>query len=201
MVTRCMDVPERFAAQLRSEFNGRYRLRWSHKFQEWNLEQKVGLGEADPPFRIDAEDDSMIRAKDGYWFVMAIRPGTTMPCPILTGEGKDKRCGATVPVPVMETAEAVCIRCQLQGRDGRTAAAYWPLNDALIQHIRRIDAVLGHNEDLKRIHDEKNKNLMDTAQRDALNDIDDVSYDLRKTLGGIEQIGYGGSIIRPVGDL
>lgn len=195
-----MQVPERFAAQLRDEFNGRYRLRWSHKFQEWNLEQRVGLGHVDVPWREDPEDDSMIRARDGYWFVMAIRTGETMPCPIII-DNHGTRCGAEVKVPIMQTAEAVCVRCQLSGRDGRTAAAYWPLNDALIQHIRRIDAFLGHNEDIRRVHDEKNKRLMDVAEKDALNDIDDVSYDLRKTLGGIEQVGYGGSIIRPVGDI
>jgi len=192
-----MQVPEGFARQLQREFDGRYRLRWSHKFGEWNLEQKVGLGMADAPFRLDPEDDSLIRAKDGYWFVMAIRTGETMPCPVIIDRQTKARCGAEVKVPVMETREAVCLRCQLAGRDGRTAAAYWPLSDALIQHIRRIDAVLGHNEDMKKLHDEKNQRMLFIVEKDALNEIDAVSYDLRKTIGGIEQVGYGKSIIRP----
>lgn len=203
-----MHIPESFTNALRIEFDGRYRLRWSNKFQEFHLEQKVGQGIADPPVYINSEDDDAIRARDGYWFVMAIRPGAKAPCPVIIEkpvrdqEGRilhpEKRCGATVDVPIMQTAEAVCPVCRKAGRDGRSAMAYWPLNDSLIQYIRRIDAVLGHQENLKDELDARNDALIASMQRDALNEIDAISYDIRKTLGGIEQVGYGRSIIRPV---
>jgi hypothetical protein len=196
-----MEFDPDFARRLRDEFGGRYRMRWSVKRNEWHLEQQVGVGAADPPFRVDEGDDSLIRAKEGFAFVMAIRTGTRMPCPTEFGPKWDRQeCGFEMKVPIMETREAVCEKCRAEGRDGRHAVAYYPLSDALIQHIRHIDFALGHNEDLKKMMDDRNQLLMDTKRKDTLNDIDAISSEVRKTFGAIEQIGYGPSIIRPVGN-
>jgi len=196
-----MFAPSSFTRQLQREFDGRYRLRWSKKRQEWHLEQKVGVGAADLPFRLDEEDDSLVRAKDGYFFVMAIRPGDRGPCPgVDYSTNPPTPCGATLKVPIKETAEVKCERCELAGRDPYFPLAYFPLDDTLIQHIRHIDFALGHNEHIARMQDNVNEMLMATNKKDALNEIDDVSYDVRKLIAGIEQVGYGGSIIRRVGN-
>lgn len=198
-------LPAAFAKQLEREFDGRYRLRWSLKNREWHLEQRVGHGLADAPIRIDSGADDLIRAREGYAFVMAIRPGDRMPCPspIRLGPFGEtlETCGFELKVPVMETRETVCPKCRLEGRDGRHAAAYYPLNDRLIEHIRSIDYYLGHADHIAEFQDAANKARLETARLDELNAIDAVSLDVRKTFAGIEQVGYGGSIIRPVGDI
>lgn len=183
-------VPDSFQDRLKREFDGRYRIRWSPSTRQFHLEQKVEVGLADPPFSVDEGDDSLVRARDGYVLVMALQPSERMPCP---------RCGHTLPVPIQETAETSCEPCQMKGFDGRWAAAYFPFNDSLIQHLRRIDAFLTYHENLAREADEHNAKLQETATRDGLNELDAISYDVRKTFGGVEQIGYGGSIIRPAG--
>lgn len=199
-----MTLPTEFARRLQREFDGRYRLRWSDRAHEWHLEQRVGHGAADVPIRDDSTADDVIRARDGYAFVMAIRSGDRMPCPgvvrVDPADGRTvKTCGFELKVPVMETRETVCPKCRAAGRDGRVAAAYFPLNDRLITHIRGIDAFLGHREDIAAVQDARNKAILDGIQRDGLNAIDAVSLDVRKSFAGIEQVGYGGSIIRPAG--
>ena len=120
-----------FNKRLDEVFGGRLRLRWSGPKGEWHLEQKMGRGVFDPPTRQhDAESDRRQRARDGYDFVMAIRPGDRMPCPT---------CGQTLRVPIMETAEVSCGLCIGKNRDMRLFAAYFPLGETLIDYLRRID--------------------------------------------------------------
>lgn len=130
-----MEVPAGFARELNEAFGGRFRLRWSNKREEFHVEQRVSNGRVlEPPTDDngdwDTYDDDYIRARDGFKYVMAVRDGDRMPCPI---------CNATLSVPIMETREVVCVRCRLSGRDGRVAAAYYPLNHVLIEHLRYID--------------------------------------------------------------
>ena len=128
-----------FVKHLTNDFNGRFRLRWSAKRQEFHLEQRVQTGQIIPPpidesGRWDTYDDGFVRARDGYLYVMAIRNGDRMPCPV---------CGLPVAVPVMETRESICDHCRFQGRDGRYIAAFYPLNHVLLEHLRDIDPMNG----------------------------------------------------------
>lgn len=122
-------------------FSGRFRLRWSDKQQEYHVEQKLSVGNPNliPPtyqnpnthgVEYDTYSDEWIRAKDGYFFVMAIRPGSKMPCPV---------CNMPVDVPQLMTAESSCPYCKVMGRDGRYVAAYYPLNHILIEHVKTLD--------------------------------------------------------------
>lgn len=124
-----MDAPREFLKRLESEFRGRYRLRWSNQRGEWLIEEKLQRGEFGS-FSLDEESDVFIRMRDGYGLVCTIRTGDRMPCP---------RCRTTLPVPVKEFAEVVCGFCKQQGRKATTIAGFFPLNDDLIYHLRRIN--------------------------------------------------------------
>lgn len=132
---------QQFEEEFYRAFDGRFRIRWSDKQQEYHIEQKLTQGNPNipPPIYLDPDtggriydtySDAWIRAREGYFFVMAVRAGTTMPCPI---------CHSTVDVPVMVTAESQCPFCRVMGRDGRYVAAYFPLNHVLIEHVRTLD--------------------------------------------------------------
>jgi hypothetical protein len=132
-----MRAPDSFTDQLSSQFHNRFRLRWSDKRQEFHLEQKVFTGQVMEPPPIDPESghfdtysDEWIRARDGYFYVMTIRAGDRMPCPI---------CHSTLKVPVMETREMWCDECRKRGNDGRYVAAFYPLGEVLLDHLRDID--------------------------------------------------------------
>lgn len=131
-----MHIPDRFAEELRLSFGDRFRLRWSDTKHEFHLEQKVRRGltelppETDEFGRWDTFSDDYIRAKDGYMLTMVITQGDRRPCPV---------CGGDIKVPINETREAHCSRCQTQGRDGKYAVAYFDLSDRLLDHIRYID--------------------------------------------------------------
>jgi hypothetical protein len=127
--------PESFNERLQEVFHGRLRCRYSTREGEFHIEQKVAPGQIlRPPKRKDGswdkDHDGYIRARDGYVFVMRVRPGTKMPCPT---------CGLTLQVPVMETREITCEHCRLKGRDARVAAAFFPLGETLIEHLRKMD--------------------------------------------------------------
>jgi len=124
-----MDAPREFLKRLESEFRGRYRLRWSNQRGEWLIEEKLQRGEFGS-FSLDEESDVFIRMRDGYGLVCTIRTGDRMPCP---------RCRTTLLVPVKEFAEVVCGFCKQQGRKATTIAGFFPLNDDLIYHLRRIN--------------------------------------------------------------
>ena len=134
-----MNPPSDFIKHLHRDFGGRFRLRWSDKRQEFRLEQRVLPGQVmappvDEDGRWDTYDDHYQCARDGYVYVMAIRNGDRMPCPI---------CGLPVAVPIMETRESVCDHCKFQGRDGRYIAAFYPLNHILLEHLHDIDPLNG----------------------------------------------------------
>jgi len=135
-----MHVPTQFARELHDTFNGRFRLRWSNRQQEFQLEQKVFTGQVIPP-NVDESgrfvfDDAYERARDGYVYIMTIRQGDRMPCPT---EG----CMHEIHVPVMHTGEASC------PIHGKVKAAFFPLNHTLIAHIRDMDPLNGGPERMR----------------------------------------------------
>lgn len=130
-------VPAAFKAQFLAEFP-EYRIRWSIRESKWQVEQSYGRG-ALPPLRISEDDDSLIRARDGYWLVMSFQPGDRMACRGIISTNPVQRCGCTIKVPHRKTAEVRCGVCMSKGRDGRTLCAFWPFDESLLQHLRRTD--------------------------------------------------------------
>jgi hypothetical protein len=177
-------APKDFTRRLDEVFAGRLRIRWSLRNGEWHIEQKVGRA-AHPPYRIAEEDDSLIRARDGYAFVMAIRPGDRMPCPI---------DGLTLKVPVLHTAEVRCDYCRMKGREGRFKAAYYPLGENLIDHLKRIDPERNGHRELVDASDHANKVMLAAKERELSNTIEASTKDHFTSLVGIQSCGYTGKV-------
>jgi len=59
---------------------------------EWHIEQKMRRQRLAQKRLVSGsiENDDVIRATDGYAFVLAVRPGNRMPCP---------KCGVTLGIP------------------------------------------------------------------------------------------------------
>jgi hypothetical protein len=177
-----------FHQQLHDQFGGRFRVRWSDKQQEYHLEQKAERGRVDlPPStdefgRWDTYDDLYIRARDGYHLIMRIRNGDRMPCPI---------CGLEVKVPVMETRETHCERCRVQGRDGRIAAAFFPLGDRLLEHLRYIDPM---SNGPQRAHQRVRAHQLATNERRRKEALDEAEHQVmfnRLQVENTPMSGYG----------
>lgn len=163
-------------------FAGRLRIRWSPKREAWHIEQQVGRA-ASPPYRIDPYDDSLIRAKDGYAFVMEVRPGDRMPCPA---------CRTELKVPMMETAEVRCGYCKMQGRDARIRAAYYPLGELLIDYLRKIDPERGATKELADEADRANRALLAAQERNVMNSVEAAGKQDFTNIMGIQSVGYTG---------
>ena len=183
-----MNVPTQFERQLQEEFNGRFRIRWSQKLKEFQIEQKVFTGQImPPPFdenkgEYDTYSDEWVRASDGYFLVMSIRNGDRMPCPV---------CGLTVKVPIMETRESHCQGCIEHGRDGRYVAAYYPLNHVLIEHLHDIDPWNGGPERVRLRMRAKQLAKQDRDMKLVLDEGEERTADDRLQLDQVPMVGYG----------
>lgn len=171
-----MNAPDAFIARLTSTFDGRLRIRWSDKERCFHIEQKVGRAVVAPIF-IDSTRDDLIRARDGYHPVMTIQPGDRMPCP---------ECNYTLSVPVRETMDIPCPYCKLKGRQTRVVAGYWPLGDALIDHLRKIDPLRGHSHELAEEADRHNDMLLRSQENAALAPGEAAASDAYNRIVGIE---------------
>lgn len=171
------NVPESFRRLLEREFPG-YRVRWSLRDSCWHLEQPCG-NSALVPFRIDPSDDTLIRARDGFWLVMKIQPGDRMPCPNVVERFPRQICNWTLKVPQRKVAEVRCPVCAKAGRDGRAFAGFWPLDEGLIEELRRTDPLKGGTAAARATADASNKLLLAEAERklrDATTSLDAVDY-------------------------
>lgn len=130
-------VPDRWRQEFLAEFP-EYRVRWSLAEGCWHLEQAYGRG-ALPPIRIDDTDDTLIRARDGFWLVMKLQPGDRMACPGIIQKVPRQVCHASMKVPTRRMGEAVCANCRRKGRDGRTVAGFWPFDATLLDELRRTN--------------------------------------------------------------
>jgi len=177
-----VEAPAEFVSRLEREFDGRLRIRWSAKLQEFHIEQKVGHGRI-PPARVDEGSDDLIRARDGYHFVMAVRAGDRMPCP---------RCGYELRVPVRDTVDVRCGYCLLRGRKTSVVCGYWPLDDSLLEHLRKIDPT--KDVDLAAEADAANALLLKSLENDAVRPGEAAADELYNRLVGIPQVGYTGKV-------
>ncbi len=187
-------VPAAFQQRLQEEFPG-YRVRWSLKKQHWMVEQKVD--NPDPPFRPDPFDDSLIRAKEGYWQVMAFQPGDRMGCP---------GCGMTLQVPICDASEVTCQQCRKNGRDGRVMASYWPFDERLLEELRltnpltwgvgKIDGKLRVVASAKA--DRANAAIVKEGYRQLSDTVTSSTIESYNRQVGIAQTGYTGAGIKNI---
>lgn len=176
-----MEAPTDFVERLKS-VNPLLRIRYSYKRDCWQIEQQVGRG-ALPPIHIDPYDDNLIRAKDGYWLVCEVRLGTRMPCP---------DCGLELKVPSLQFKEVKCEYCILNRRDGRHMAGYFPLGEALLDHLRFLNPLTGGIERNAAMIDAFNDKLLKTKERD-LSNLTETMKDDYAYIAGIPSVGYTGN--------
>lgn len=188
-------LPSEFAVALDEMFHGRFRIRWSDKRQEFHLEQKVGAGQIlipppidpDAPDHFDTYSDAWIRARDGYVYVMSLRNGSRMPCPI---------CGLTVDVPIMETRESICPFCRVAGRDGRYVAAYYPFNHILLQHIRDIDPYFDTAHHIKERMRAREQAWKERRTREEIDRSDYAVINNKTQIEDNAMVGYGPTTVQ-----
>ena len=176
-----MTVPEEFAQRLESAFDGRLRIRWSVSDQVYHIEQKVARGIINFPAALT--NDEQIRLRDGYHFVMALTAGDRMPCP---------RCGHTLKVPLRQSTMVSCPTCQSRGLEHRVAAAHFPLDDTLIDHLRSIDPLRGMSRALRTKVDAHNAAMMRREQQHVLDQMTSAALDDFNRIAGIPSVGYTG---------
>jgi hypothetical protein len=178
-----------FNQRLQTEFGGRLRARWAPTQREIHIEQKVGRGIWDPPLpshKITPKTEALQfekreRAKDGYAFVMAVKPGDRTACPV---------CHLSVRVPVMRIEEAVCLYCRSRNRDTTFMAVYFPLGEVLIDHLKKIDPERDGVQ--RQIRDVE---MANAARQKAIDKAaEDTRYDLLKDaiLQQLPSVGYTG---------
>lgn len=178
-----MKPPTDFLARLASAFSGRLRIRWSLVKNEWHIEQQVGRA-ALPPLRITEADDSLIRARDGYAFVMAIKNCNHSPC---------RHCGKSCRVPELRSGEIKCERCSEQKR-AREFGGYWPLGDALLDHLRKIDPYRDGHKVAAAEQDLQDTRRELTRQRNIFNTIESATLDDKYQLFDTPFSGYTGKV-------
>lgn len=172
-----------FEARLEREFDNQIRMRWSNQRGEWQVEYKVARGQV-PNVYVSEWDDRLIRARDGYGYLMSVREGDRMPCPT---------CGSTLKVPLFEVAEVRCDYCVYNGRDGRHTACYFPLEgDSFLYHLRKLDPIRGWRDKIAAEVDANNDANLRAAERKFERDIEAITKDNFKQLVGIQSVGYTG---------
>jgi hypothetical protein len=182
-----MNAPESFIERLTSEFRGRLRLRWSHQRHAWLIEQRIrrGLFPGTRPSKRgwDESSDKYVQHRDGVIEVLEVRTGTAMDCP---------KCGHGLKVPYGQTTHIQCGFCRMQGKNPHIAAAFLPLNDDLINYLKRIDPENPISERLAEDLDRQNAALAASQERDALNQGDAKFHEDYNRIVGIPQFGYSG---------
>lgn len=106
-----------------------------------------------------------------------------MPCP---------QCNLPLKVPELRFKEVRCEHCIRRGRDGRILAGYFPLGEALLEHLRRTDPLRGAIERLSQEADKHNQRLLESRAREVANTID-ATRDDYPFISGIKQVGFTGN--------
>lgn len=176
-----MHIPDSFSKRLGEEFPN-LRIRWSFKRNSFQIEQQIGRGSL-PPIRIDPYDDDLIRAKDGYWKVCEVQPGTNTRCP---------NCNSELKVPSLRFAEVRCNFCISKGRDGRHTMGYFPLSEVLFDHLRKLNPLTGGIERAAAEIDKANQMLMDARMKEISNRTETLRDDYA-FIAGIPSVGYTGN--------
>jgi hypothetical protein len=177
-------IPDEFAERLQSEFDGRLRIRWSYSESAFVVEQRIARKLADS-FPVLGHEDDKIRLRDGYIYLMSIRPGDRMPCP---------NCGLTLKVPVFETGLISCSYCQPRRYDHQHIAGYFELNDRLLEYLRALDPLKGGSRRNRNRVDQTNARVEKGQHRYAGNVLEDAVFDQFTSIAGIPSVGYTGKV-------
>jgi hypothetical protein len=136
-----MQAPESFVRSLQTQFAGKFRVRWSHNRQRWQIEQRIASDVSTPlpPITGDAAslfDDDAIRFHDGYHYFCEVAPGTLTPCrQMVQDEVFRYECKQDLKIPFMRKFGVLtCPACE-----ANHTVAHWPLDDSLLEHIRSTD--------------------------------------------------------------
>lgn len=169
-----MHIPDSFAWSLHDQFDGKFRVRWSVKTLRFQIEEKLRCAVL-PPIHIEADDDDLIRAVEGYGCFAEVCPGTLTPC---------GRCGKDRHATVRDFIATACAHC-----GDRAIAVFWPLDDSLLQHLRYTDPNRG-GYDVLRSNRDRNLRMNDLRLKSAFREadaraVDDVVFTLPK-------VGYTG---------
>ena len=179
-------IPSDFRARLHREFDGRLRVRWSDRQQEYQVEQKVSRPMGG---NVDARSgsDEHVRLRDGYHYILSVQPGTRMGCP---------KCRTTLKVPAFEIRQVSCPLCKVSGREHRVAGGYFPLNDQLIDYLKQLDPNRDGVQRSRSRVDANNLKLVQQQQRQVLNATTDAASDDFNRIAGIPSVGYTGKIFQ-----
>ncbi len=164
-----------FKDELDRDFSGRLRLRWSKARNSWMLEEKAGRPTL-PSRKISEIDDAGIRGRDGYRYVLEVRPGTMLPCP---------RCKKDVKIPALEFKEAKCPYCAHRFR-----AVYFPIGPLLLEHIRKIDPYRGGLERVARDHEAADAEFVINQRKQVDTLTNDMLRDNLDQFLGVPKVGY-----------
>lgn len=178
-----MEIPETFTERLEQEFGGRLRIRWSPSEYRFRIEQKVARAIMWPDRPVLENDDDLQCVKDGYFHVLSVTPGDKMKC---------KVCAAPIPVPVGEMQMVHCPTCKAMGRQMRYAVAFFPLNDMLIEHLKKIDPERNLARDTVAELNARNEAAVQRAQRAIQTQAEAYVDDNFNRIVGIPQTGYTG---------
>ena len=175
-----VEAPEGFRKSLERQFDGRLRVRWSEAKGEWHIEQKMRRSRLAHKRLVGGsyEDDEVVRAADGYAFVLAVRPGNRMPCP---------KCGKVLGIPELRMKRSTCPLC-----GASFLAVYYPLGDMLLEHLRYTDP---YRDGLDRIFQDQERaeqQVKATQIRDRHNEGEAVWKDHFTQIAGIQSVGYTG---------
>lgn len=176
-----MTIPTTFEEKLRQAFHGRLRARWSVRNRTYQIEQQVGRASL-PPIRIEADRDDLICARDGYGYVLEVAQGDRMCCP---------ECQWTeLTVPVREFVDIRCPYCASKGRQGRLVAGYFPLDDSLIEHLKKIDPEGTYAQNLTKDIDRRNQQRDTSLERGLTTTVEGHADERFNQVVGIESFGY-----------
>lgn len=163
-------IPSGFAESLRVQLDGRFRVRFSRKVKRFQLEEKLQCAIL-PPIYVAPDDDDTIRAIDGYGFFAEVSPGTLTPC---------SRCGKDRHTAFKEFMATACEHCG----DKDSGAVHWPLDDSLLEHLRKTDPRRGAHERFKSMRgmNEKRKQLelASTIRESSARGVDDAKFTIPK---------------------
>ena len=176
-----MHIPEEFQDRLHAAFDGRLRVRWSEAEGAYHIEQKVARALVNFPATMT--NDEAIRLRDGYHLIMVVRTGDRMPCP---------KCRTTLKVPLRATSIVTCETCRQRGLDYRIQAAYFPLDDTLLDHLRSIDPLRGVSRALRAKIEAHNAKVTEAQQQAVLTQLTDKAHDDFTRIAGIPSVGYTG---------
>jgi hypothetical protein len=98
--------------------------------------------------------------------------------------------GGPLKVPRLKFAEVRCPWCMEQGRDGRTLAGYFPLGQALLEHLRETDPRRDAITRMTAEADKANELLLQQSIRERNNQIEAATKEDFNRFFGIQSVGW-----------